>query len=334
MQKRQSPTIYDVARTAGVSITTVSRVLNAPELVNPATRMNVLEAIDLLGFVPKAEARARALRSSGRVGVITPFFTAPSFVQRLRGVASVLTPTNYELVVYTVDTLQRLNSYLETLPLTHNLDGLILISVRMEEAIAQRLIQHQLEAVMIEYPVKLLSCVEIDDLDGGRLAANTLIDKGHRRIAFIGEREIPAYGVNPINKRLAGFRQVMEERQIPLSEECIWEAPYNVDATQQTLLLHLKNNSMPTALFAATDLQAIGALKAARKLGIRVPDDLAIIGFDDLDIAEFIGLSTIRQPLDESGRVAAELLFSQLLDPTRPVQHIQLPLTFVERETT
>ncbi len=197
MSKKQPPTIYDVARTAGVSITTVSRVLNAPELVNPATRMNVLAAIDELGLVPKAEARARALRSSGWVGVITPFFTAPSFVQRLRGVASMLTPTNYELVIYTVDTLQRLKSYLETLPLTHNLDGIVFISVRLEESIVQRLIQPQLEAVLIEYPVKLFSCVEIDDLEGGRLAANTLIQKGHKRIAFIGEREIPAYGVNP-----------------------------------------------------------------------------------------------------------------------------------------
>jgi len=177
MPKKQSPTIYDVARTAGVSITTVSRVLNAPELVNYATRMNVLAAIDALEFVPKAEARARALHSAGRVGVITSFFTAPSFVQRLRGVASVLTATNYELVVYPIDTLQRLNSYLETLPLTHNLDGLILISVSINEVIAQRLIQHRLEAVLIEYPVKVLSSVEIDDMDGGRMAAEYLIKK-------------------------------------------------------------------------------------------------------------------------------------------------------------
>ncbi len=334
MSKRQPPTIYDVARTAGVSITTVSRVLNAPELVNVATRMNVLAAIDSLGFVPKAEARARALRSSGRVGVITPHFTAPSSVQRLRGVASVLTPTNYELVVYTVDTLQRLNSYLETLPLTHNLDGIIFISVRMEDAIVQRLIQHNLEAVLIEYPVKPFSCVEIDDIEGGRLAAKALLDKGHRRIAFVGEREIPAYGVNPINKRLEGFRQVLDEHAILFEDELIWETKANVEATQQMMISRLKENHLPTAIFAATDVQAIGSLKAARKLGIRIPDDLAILGFDDLDMAEYMGLSTIRQPLDESGRVAAELLFSQLLDPNRPVKHIELPLSLIERETT
>lgn len=334
MARRQSPTIYDVARKAGVSITTVSRVLNAPDLVNNGTRLNVLAAIDALGFVPKAEARARALRSSGRVGVITPFFTAPSFVQRLRGVASVLTPTNYELVIYTVDTLQRLNSYLEILPLKHNLDGLILISVCIDEVVTQRLIIHQLPAVLIEYPVKNLNSIEIDDLEGGRMAANYLVDKGHNRIVFIGEREAADYGVNPINTRLAGFLQGLEERQITLAKEQIWETYHDVEATQETLLSLLKINHPPTAIFASTDLQAIGALKAARKLGMRVPDDLAILGFDDLDIAEYMGLSTIRQSLDESGRIAAELLFSQLLEPGRPVKHIRLPLTLVERETT
>lgn len=302
--------------------------------MNDDTRLNVLAAINELGFVPKAEARARALRSSGRVGVITPFFTAPSFVQRLRGIASVITPTNYELVVYPVDTLQRLNSYLETLPLTHNLDGLILISVSLHAAIARRLIQHQLLAVLIEHPVELLSCVEIDDLEGGRMAAEYLLKKGHNRLAFVGEKEIPAYGVNPINTRLAGFRRVLEEKQIPLTVEQIWEAPYNVEATRLLLLERFKNHNPPTAIFAATDLQAIGVLKAARKLGMRVPDDLAILGFDDLDMSEYIGLSTIKQPLDESGRIAVELLFSQLLEPDRPVRHIQLPLKLIERETT
>jgi DNA-binding LacI/PurR family transcriptional regulator len=334
MSKRQPPTIYDVARTAGVSITTVSRVLNAPELVNEATRVNVLAAIDKLGFVPKAEARARALRSSGRVGVITPFFTSPSFAQRLRGVASVLTATNYELVIYTVDTLQRLNSYLETLPLRHTLDGLILVSVRIDESIISRLIQNHLEPVLIEFPVKAFNSVQIDDIEGGKMAAHYLLDKGHTQLVFVGEREIPAFGINPINLRLQGFKHVLEERKINFTADHIWETPHRVDATRIALLEKLKQPDRPTAIFAATDLQAVGVLRAARQLSIRVPEDLAVLGFDDLDIADYVGLSTIRQPLDESGRIAAELLFSQLLDPNRPAQQIQLPLTLVERETT
>src|SRR5512147_2454564 len=103
MTATKKPTIYDVAKRAGVSITTVSRILNTPDKVHSETRQKVLAAIDGLGFVPKAEARARAMQLTGRIGVITPFFTAPSFMQRLRGIAEALSPENYELVVYTVD---------------------------------------------------------------------------------------------------------------------------------------------------------------------------------------------------------------------------------------
>ena len=107
----KTPTIYDVAETAGVSITTVSRMLNAPDKVNAETRSRIMQAIDTLGFVPKAEARARALRQTGRIGVITPFFTAPSFVQRLRGIASVLSKENFDLVIYTVESVGQLENY-------------------------------------------------------------------------------------------------------------------------------------------------------------------------------------------------------------------------------
>jgi DNA-binding LacI/PurR family transcriptional regulator len=334
MIKKHPPTIYDVARTAGVSISTVSRVLNAPELVNESTRVTILAAIDSLGFVPKAEARARALRSSGRVGVITPFFTSPSFVQRLRGVASVLTESNYELVIFTVDTYERLQHYLETIPLTHNLDGLVLISVRIDNGIAQRMSLHRLETVLIEYPITDINSIEIDNELGGRMAAEYLLERGYRKFAFVGETNFPKYGINPINSRLSGFRDVLHQAEIEFNDELVWETPFHVDATRYLALEKLKEAELPMAIFSATDLQAIGVLKAARQLGLKVPDDVAILGFDDLDIAEYMGLSTVRQPLDESGRVAAELLFSRLLDPNRPIQHIRLPLTLVSRETT
>src|SRR5678815_3225444 len=149
MRVNKTPTIYDVAKRAGVSITTVSRMLNAPNKVNPETRERVMAAVDALGFMPKAEARARAMQQTGRIGVITPFFTAPSFVQRLRGIAESLSPRNYELVVYTVDSTNHLQSYLSTLPLTSNLDGLIILSLPIGESEVRRLIDHSLPTVLI-----------------------------------------------------------------------------------------------------------------------------------------------------------------------------------------
>src|SRR5574339_930082 len=142
MPALKKPTIYDVAKHAGVSITTVSRILNTPDRVNFKTRERVLAAIDQLSFVPKAEARARAMQHTGRIGVISPFFTAPSFIQRLRGIAESLSPENYELVIYTVDSNDRLQGYLSSLPLTGNLDGLIILSLPIDNDEARRLIDH------------------------------------------------------------------------------------------------------------------------------------------------------------------------------------------------
>jgi DNA-binding LacI/PurR family transcriptional regulator len=327
------PTIYDVARAAGVSPATVSRVLNAPHKVSPQTRSLVVSTISRLGFVPKAESRARALKKADRIGVITPMFTAHSFVQRLRGIAAALTATTFELVVYTVDSRARLDGYLETLPLTRNLDGLIVISLRLEDEVAAYLLQHELQTVLIEYPQCILSSVEIDDIAGGTLAAEYLLRKGHRRCGFIGDSDSPEYGVHPIGHRLAGFRQALAAAGEVLPDMFIRQVPYDLEATRRDTRLMLQGDDRPTALFAATDLQAMGVLKAARDLGLDVPRDLAVIGFDDLEMADYIGLTTVRQPLDESGRVAAELLLTHIADPTRPIKHIQLPLVVVERET-
>jgi LacI family transcriptional regulator, galactose operon repressor len=333
MNNKPSPTIYDVATAAQVSISTVSRVLNNPEKVNDVTRSSVLEAINKLGFVPKAEARARALKEFRRIGVLTPFFTAPSFVQRLRGVASALQPTNYELIIFAVDSLSDLNSYLETLPLTGNLNGLIVLSLQFNDHYARHLVDHGLETVLIEYPQRILSSVEIDDVAGGRMAAEYLLQKGHRKLGFAGDTTIPDFGIHPISLRLRGFREGLQDAGVRLEEENILLVTYDVESTRKKAHEFLTSPQRPTGMFAATDLQAIGILRAARDLGLRVPQDLAILGFDDLDVAEYTGLTTISQHLDESGRVAVELLLSRLVDPTRSIQHIQIPLTIVERET-
>jgi len=333
MQSNKPPTIYDVAEYAGVSITTVSRILNAPEKVNPETRERVLAAIDALGFVPKAEARARARRRTGRIGVISPFFTAPSFVQRLRGIALALSTENYELVIYTVDSATRLQEYLSSMPLNGNLDGLIILSLPVGDVEVRRLVDHNLPTVLVEYPHPGLSSVEIDDIQGGRMAVEHLLGKGHRRIAFLGDTDLPEYSINPVNQRLVGFRQRMQEAEIEIPEAFVRLAPYSQEQTRQVAAELLSLPEPPTAVFAATDFQALGVLKAARLLKIRVPEQLAVIGFDDLDMAEYADLTTICQHLDESGRLAVEILLPRIADPSRPIQHTQLPLTLIERET-
>jgi len=330
---KKVPTIFDVSELSGYSISTISRVINNPEKVNDETRRKINDAIDQLGFVPKAEARARALRFNGRIGVITPFFTAPSFVQRLRGIAGCLSKENFDLVIYTVDSNNRLQSYLSSLPLTGNLDGLVIMSLPVNDIDVKRLIDLKLPTVLIEYPHPLLNSVEIDDVEGGRLATEYLINKGHRRIAFLGDSDLPEYSIHPVSFRLKGFRQALRAANIEVPESFIRLAPYSQEQARQVAKELIDLPDPPTAIFAATDFQALGVIKAARQLGIKVPDELAIIGFDDLDMSEFEDLTTIRQHLDESGRLAIEILLSHIADSTRPVQHVYLPLTVVERLT-
>lgn len=327
------PTIYDVAALSGVSISTVSRVLNSPERVGDEARLKVIAAIDELGFVPKAEARARALQNSPRIGVLTPFITAPSFVQRLRGISGALTQTNHELIIYTVDSLPRLQGYLTNLPIKGNLEGLIVMSLPIDERSAQRLMQLGPHAVFIEYRQDGFSSIEIDDYQGGKLAAQYLVSKGHLRCGFIGDINPPDFAIRPVVQRLEGFHQGLHKAGLTLTAEYVRSTPIGQEQTQQAVFELLNLPLPPTAIFAAADIQATITLKVARGMGLHVPDDLAVLGFDDLDLAEYIGLTTIRQPLDDSGRIAVELLLSKLSDPDQPSQHIQLPLSIVERDT-
>lgn len=330
-----NPTIYDVASRAEVSIATVSRVLNTPHRVNEKTRQRVLKAIDDLAFVPKAEATARARRNNYRIGVLAPFFTYPSFVQRLRGVASVLNGSEYELVVYSVDSAKHYQGQLETLPIVRRIDGLIIMSLLVDDDAADRLLRHKLPTVLIESHHTAFSGVEIDNRAGGEMAARFLIEAGHRTIGFIGiDSEIPGCTLPTSEIRLQGFRAAMADVELPVHDVCIRNAENDMDAAYAETKALLALPERPTAIFATSDLLALGVLKAIRELALRVPDDVAVLGFDNLDIADYVGLSTIGQSLDESGRVGTELLLGRLTEPQRPVQHVRFPLQVIQRSTT
>lgn len=330
----RSPTVYDVAHLADVSIATVSRVLNAPDRVREDTRNRVMQAIDELEFVPKADATARARKTVGRIGVLTPFFTSPSFVQRMRGMAATLAHTPFELVIYPVDSLARLDEYLSMLPVTRRLDGLIIIALPLNDSAGQRLLVNHLEAILIEYGHPLFSSIQIDDYYGGVLAANYLLEKGHRRFAFVGPDDLPSYSLHPEDKRQEGFQKRLEEFDFPLTQAYIKYPTLSHPDVHQELMELMDLPDPPTAIFAASDDLGIRLLRAAREHGLEVPGDLAIVGFDDIEMAELIGLTTISQSLDESGRMAAEMILARLVNPDRPTRTVQLNLKVVERETT
>lgn len=326
-------TVYDVAARAGVSISTVSRVLNSPERVSEPTRLRVLSAVDALGFVPKAEAAERARRIQGRIGVLAPFFTYPSFVQRLRGVASALADAPYELAIYGVESAAQRDAYLSTLSVTHRVDGLIVMALPFGDAIAERVLTHEVATVLVEAPRAGFSCVEIDDRSGGRMAAEYLLGRGHRRLAFVGDTDLPDYAIRTSDARLEGYSQALAAAGTELPDRYIALAPHGQETARRAAHKLFALPDPPTAIFTASDTQAMGVLKAARECKLAVPGGVAVVGFDDLEVADYIGLTTVRQPLDESGRVAVELLLRRLADPTSSPQRIRLPLKVVSRET-
>jgi len=326
-------TVYDVAEKAGVSVATVSRVLNSPELVREETRLKVLDVIDELGFIPNADASARARKQLGRIGVLTPFFTYPSFIQRMRGIAAALSHTPYEMVIYPVESLHRLDGYLASLTITRRVDGLILISLPLTKSSALRLQGHNMPVVLIEACYDDFSSVQINDLAGGSMVAEYLLRKGHRHFAFFGSGNLPDYAIHPEDARLDGYQRTLQANGGYLPNEAIKHPTLSHSEVRQELTQLLALPEPPTAIFAATDDLAIRILRAAREARVRVPAEMAVIGFDDIDISEQIGLTTISQSLDESGRLAAELLLAQLEKSDRPIQRLEIGLNVIPRET-
>ncbi|HEU5104151.1 MAG TPA: LacI family DNA-binding transcriptional regulator [Roseiflexaceae bacterium] len=330
-------TIYDVAKRAGVGTTTVSRVLNSPDTVAAETRERVLAAIDELGFVPKFEALVRARKQLRRIGILTPFVTSASFTEQLNGIRAALTEQPFELVIYDFISAAQGDALLTKIVLTHMVDGLI-VAFPFGDAAARRLETHRLPLVQRTLPndpriSTFASIVSEDMAVGGRMAAEYLLERGHRRLGFVGDSGVPGSLVDTSAMKLDGFRQRLAEAGVSLPDAYVGRAPFGMEQACEQARHLLKLPQPPTAIFAASDTQAIGVLRAARECGIAVPAELAVMGFDDVEIAEFIGLTTIAQGLKDSGRLAVQLLLAQFAEDVTVPQRIDLPFTLIRRET-
>nr|BBH86453.1 LacI family transcriptional regulator [Thermosporothrix sp. COM3] len=327
-------TIYDVANLAGVSISTVSLALNAPGRVSAETRRKVLEAVDALGFVPKPEAVAKARRGVGRVGVVAPYTSYPSVTRRLNGILHMVSQRPLEIVLFDQESAAQSSSpLLSSLPITGRLDGLIIISLPLDEAIAKRLIDLRLPTVLIDVQHPGFDSVFTSDFTGGQLAASHLVARGHRHFGFLGEEQQSHLYVSPVQRRLSGFRAALTEAGYPLTENNVRFTAYGVGAAFEAAKDLLSMEHRPTAVFASSDTLAAGVLRAAHHLGLAVPDDVAIVGFDDGELAEALGLTTVHQPLEETGRVAVELLL-QRLDRSGTAREVVLGVELVVRGTS
>ncbi|RKX73398.1 MAG: hypothetical protein DRZ90_07845 [Spirochaetes bacterium] len=328
-------TIYDVATDAGVSITTVSRYLNNSESVKTSTGNRIADTMEKLDYIPQGNAGSKADRSVGRVGVLTPFFPAPSFVQRLEGMIPVFKQNNFEMVIYTIEGSEQLDEYLTSVPFTRRIDGLVLMSVRLTPEHHRTLQASGLHTVMVESDDENYSRVLADDYQGGRIAAQLFIEKEYFPCAYIGDRNRDiSYSLHPSDIRLNGFRETLKEAGGELRGSMIIETDTSVENTRIAFGELLDKKNKPRAVFAMSDLQAIGAIRAAKDRSIRIPEDLAVLGFDDIESSDWMGLSSITQHLGDSGRIAAGMLLEQISGKSQAIQKVNLQVGLVERETT
>ncbi|GAB4573732.1 MAG: LacI family DNA-binding transcriptional regulator [Anaerolineae bacterium] len=335
------PTILDVARKAGVGVGTVSRVLNNSPRVSPATRQRVLNAIKELDFRPNTVARQLPRKTRLRnIGVITqPFINHHSFVERLRGVQRVLgqTARRYELVLYNISSLDHLDERLVTIARTGSVDGLLLIDLDLTPEQVELLTSANIPFVGLnQFQDRDWPCIGSDNEAGGRLAASYLIELGHRQIAYVGDEFVSQeLAFTTSAERFAGFRAVMEEHGLSLPEDYVQLGPYGYDTARELTHRLLALPTPPTAIFAMSDMQALGCIAAVRAAGLRVPDDISVIGYDNLEISFHTGLTTINQNLELNGRLGIEYLLKMLSKGARPVPVPQMPpLEVVERQTT
>lgn len=324
-------TIARVAREAGVGVGTVSRVINGSAAVSEATRRRVLDVVAELGYEPNATARALSTGRTRSIGVVAPFFTRSSVIERLRGVASMLAGAGYQLVLFDVESPAQRHSTFKSL--IGRVDGLLSISMAPTNGDLRRLERAGVPVVLVDHQHDHLPSIVVDDVEGGRMATAYLLELGHRRVAFAGDTVDGVHGASASSRRCVGYQRALGDARIPVRPELVKLRPHGREAGAIARdLLNLAHP--PTAVFAASDLQALAMVEAFEELGARVPQDVSVVGFDDVELARYAGLTTVAQPLAASGMRGAELLLAALdgTEDLEPTQH--LPLELVVRGTT
>jgi LacI family transcriptional regulator len=327
-------TIGDVARHAGVGIATVSRVMNHHPSVSPDTRRRVQSAVEELGYEPSRTAQALSRRRSYTIGLVAPFLTRPSVVERLRGVIAALGETEFDLVLWTVETPVQRKRRMGGLVQRDRLDGAMIVSLTLDAVEASKVKAVELPSVTVDAYNYAMPSLVIDDLEGGRLATQHLVDLGHRRIAYVGDVIDDRFGFTAPARRFDGYQAALAAAGVEVRPDWVLLGDHDRKVASADAAALLGRPDRPTAVFCFSDTQAAGVLDAARACGLRVPEDLSVVGFDDIELASSLGLTTVRQPLFESGFRGAEMLLravqGELLEPN--VEH--LDLSIIERSTT
>jgi LacI family transcriptional regulator len=326
-------TIIDVAAQAGVSFGTVSRVINNDVHVRKETRERVLKTMQRLGFIANRQARSLAGGKSNSIGLLVPDLGTGYIGEIIRGIDAELSLADLDLILYTTHrTASKEANYVANLA-TGMVDGLLLVLPRSPADFIGNLTQRKFPFVLIDHQGAGCDCPSVGatNWQGGYNATEYLIKLGHTRIGFITGSMDLGCAVD----RLDGCRSALRTYHIPEAPELIYEGNFfQPDGyAGGSVLLDLPDP--PTAIFASNDVMAMGAMDAVRSRNLRVPEDISVIGFDDIPQASLIhpAMTTINQPLEKMGRVATQMLLDSLHHPEKEFGRVELPTQLVVRDS-
>jgi LacI family transcriptional regulator len=333
-----SLTLEEVGRLAGVSRSTVSRVVNNHPNVRDQVRERVWEVIRETGYQPHAAARSLVTRRTRIVGVLIPeavstLFTDPFFSRLLCGITQTCNAERYHLLLSLFNDPAGPEEMYRRVIGSGHLDGVLVASTQVGDPLIMRLLQDGVPFVMAgRHPAEGVNYVDIDNVAGAQVAVEHLIGLGHKRIATI----TGPLGMTSGQDRLAGYRQALAAHQLPVDEELIVEGDFT-EESGMAATRDLLTRSV-TAIFAASDIMAVGALKAIWEANLRVPEDVSLVGFDDIPVAAALepALTTVRQPIERLGSTAADLLLHLLNDPPAAqdaVHRSMLPVKLIVRDS-
>jgi LacI family transcriptional regulator len=312
-------TLKEVAAECGVSTATVSAVVNGADWVSAETRSRVQRAIDSMGYRPNQLARGLKLRQGHAIGVVVSDLTNPFFTEVARSFSNALREDGRAIFLCDSDHKFDVGERNFRMLLDRQVDGVVLIGDTVPEEVLKRYVRRRnhipVIAIEREYHLEGVSCLLVDSEQGGYVATRHLIEQGCRRIAHIGGPHEGA-GSTTFGRlaRLEGYRRALREAGLPEESELIAEANFRYAGGQEAMRQLLRLRERPDGVFAANDMMALGALHAAQEAGLRVPDDLLLVGNDDIPFADLSqpGLTTMAMPKRELGRAAAELISDQM----------------------
>ncbi len=331
MQSRakRSVTIQDVAKAAGVSVSTISRVLNTKVDVSSETQRHVLKVIDELGYTSNLAARSMRSHKKNLIGLVLPDIGFPYSIEIMKGINRAIAESTFDLLVYTTGDIKKIGtpsheqhyvSLLNTIT-----DGVIIVaSAAADFSTDAPIVSVDPHKANPNYPY-----VQGMNYQGALDAMNYLLSHGHRRIGFIcGRPEIGS-----AIRRLNGFQDALKNAGIELDDTLIAPGDFSTKTGQKYALQLLSLDNPPTAIFAANDQSAIGVYQAADELGVRIPDELSVVGFDNISEAKYLGLTTIDQFLVDMGYVAIQMLIKLINNEPLEEQIHKMPTKLVERSS-